>query len=368
MSSLAYTSTSDNSPDDQPPHTNRGVGDSHNQSDDLNSFGFNCEPYSENQSGDVKFSLDWWRVTIWCSRSVIAPVLERLGLDVGLKVAPSAGMGFKRREDGLHGFQLYSQPVGDFDGDTYVSLNFPSKCLQNIGHENLERFVDWLCERGQDIGLRWDTTRLDLAFDTQGFKVADVVAAYHDQSLSSVARRAYEIKDCDGSGGHTFYLGSRESEAMVRVYNKLDGHSFGDESFTRVELELKGKRAAMAFLQVMAAPLQDRRLMAGGLLMGFMTIAADWWTQFTEGVSRSWMILRRSVPTIEAVKKWLHKQVSPSLATYIQAVSAGGQKDRIEAAISDLLAEGKKRIKKHQWTMIDNYSADAVPQFAVFEL
>ena len=110
------------------PHTDRGVTD---------------KPAPDFLSGDVKFSLDWLTVTIWAARDWIFPLLQRLGLDQGLKDAPNGGRGFRRREDGLNGFQLYSRPVEEekLDGVTYCSLSIPAKALHNIGQARARAIV-----------------------------------------------------------------------------------------------------------------------------------------------------------------------------------------------------------------------------------
>lgn len=326
------------------PYTDRGV------TEDQLSF------------GEVKFSLDWWRFTVWAARDYIMPLLALMGLDVGLKDAGSAGLGFRRREDGLHGFQLYSSPINDdLDGETYCSINIPAKALHNIGFRAIDAAYMWLCEEEKN-GLRWNTTRCDLACDTQAFGVPDVVAAYH-AGLVKTPARDWEEKT-NSKNGHTFYIGSRDSERLLRVYHKTDGFSFGNEAFTRVELELKGKRAALSFRLLMDNPLLDRPKLAAGLILDYVNIETDFWAQMMAGIERAWVIIRRRVPTIKRALAWIDQQVAPTLAAVALALTDGNV-DEMEAMLGRLLRSGHKRLKKHHRDMAAAYVSDTAPQFAV---
>jgi len=324
----------------EPPYTNRGVGHSHIQRS--------------------VFSIDWWRLTIWSDFDGIAPLLAILGLDIGLAETGHGGLGFKRILSGLLGFQVYADPVAL--GQVYVSLNLPSKVLQFVGMDKVRAAADWLCEAGLS-GLRWQSTRLDLAFDTMDFSVADFAAAYRAGDIATKSRSWNEII---GSGGsHTFYVGSRQSEALLRVYHKLDGHSFGDDSFTRVELELKADRAALGFLQVVAAPMDQWAEMASGLLAGFVQVSTDWWGGFLAAARSSWLRLRRNVPTIERAAKWIEKQVLPSLALVVGALS-GGDVDHMGELLHRFVNDGRERFTDKHWSMLDQFNPDTSPQFVVF--
>ena len=347
------------------PYTDRGV------TEDQLSF------------GDVKFSLDWWRFTIWCSRESIMPLLALFGFahhdqdedgnfkydhngnpiyEVALKDAGSGGLGFRRREDGLNGFQLYSSPINEpLDGQTYCSINIPAKALHNIGFRTIDLAYTWLCEE-EKSGLRWNTTRCDLACDTQGFGVSEVVAAYH-AGLVKTPARDWEEKT-NSKNGHTFYIGSRDSERLLRVYRKTDGFSFGDEAFTRVELELKDKRAALSMRLLMDVALLERPKLAAGLILDYVNIEADWWAQMMAGIEAAWVIIRRRVPTIKTALAWIDKQVAPTLAVVALALT-GGDVAQTEALVGRLLEAGRKRLKKHHRDMAYGYVADSAPQFAV---
>ena len=327
------------------PDTNRGVDDSHKS------------------LGDVKFSIDWWRVTLWADRNYVMPLLSLLGLDVGLEDSGHAGLGFHRCENGLNGFQLYLDPVNPpKDGGTYVSLNFPSQCLDNLGLERVEQAATWLCEQGLS-GLKWRSTRLDLAFDTQQFAAPAVEAAWDAGLVRTAAKKGKVEKGKGGDLGYTFYIGKRQSSAMLRTYHKMDGHSFGDEAFTRVELELKEDRALMGFLEIMAAPMIERPRVAARILAGFISIDTPWWAELMEGIESSWIKVKRPTPSVQRISKWVRNQVCPSFATLVIALSDGGDMDKMDDVMRELLNEGRISLKAKHHAMIEQYTADTAPVF-----
>lgn len=323
----------------QPPFSNTGVGVSHIQS--------------------LVFSFDWLRLTVWTDFAGIQPLLALLGVDVGLENTGHGGLGFRSVWAGLHGFQLYCEPVNE--NQIFVSVNLPSKCIQAVGLEKWTAAYTWLCEQGLS-GLRWGCTRLDLAFDTQGFTVQQFADAYRSGDVVTKTRKWNEIT---GDDGHTFYVGSRQSDALLRVYHKTDGCSFGDDAFTRVELELKSDRASAALLHVMASPQSEWSQIAEKWLSGFIQVRASWWEDFLGNVRSAWLKLRRRVSTVGSIGGWLRAQVAPSLAVYVQAVCQGETSVLVDE-INALLKDGQSRFTRRHNQLIQGNLGDGVPEFAVY--
>ena len=346
----------------EPPHTNRGVGTSHLQ--------------------DCVFSVDWVRLTVWVNHEQIKPMLSLLGVDVGLEYSGHGGLGFQQVHVGQNGFQLYTNPVNE--AQVFVSLNLPSKSLQAVGLDRFVRAYEWLCEQGLS-GVKWSCTRLDLAFDTQRFSVGQVVDAWDTGLVTTAATESNEIKGKpkrkrDKFGdliavpaeilkklGHTFYIGSRQSLAMLRVYNKLDGVSFGTEYFTRVELELKKERAMATLLEIMAGAAADMAAVAARYINGFLQIEATWWNEFIGTAERAWTKIKQAVPTVESVGVWLRKQVAVSLSMYIHAVSQG-EIDSVQDEINSLLADGRLRFSKKHRELINAFDPSKEIKFAVYSV
>lgn len=321
------------------PPTDRGVESTHN---------------SQSVFQKAVFSLDWVKFTVHASRASVDALLSLLGVLGALDVIGHGGTGFKTIESGLNGFQLYSEPVEV--AREYLSFNLPSKFIQSLGHDKLLKVHDWLCESG----LRFNYTRFDIAFDQQDFITSQFVEAW---ASGHVKTRAAAFKEIESNEGHTFYLGSRQSEAMLRVYDKSDGNSFGEAvPFTRVELELKGDRAMMGALEVFAAPMQSQHLMAAAILNGFCDVETDWWQEFKLITKAAWLKLRSAVSTVAKIEKWINKAVLPSLATLIAAKS-GGDLDAMTTMFQQLIGDGQRRWSARHVSMVANYSGDLTTQF-----
>lgn len=323
-----------------PPYTNRGVRQTH-------------------KFYDAVFSVDWLRITVWSEIKYIADLLEIYGVAGKLESTGYGGIGFRTIWQAPNGFQLYADPVSS--DVPYVSINIPGKAIADIGLDAILEAHEWLCENGRD-GLRWRCTRIDLAFDTLGFSVSDFERAYHEGNVETVARSWQSVQGSDG--GHTFYLGSRQSQAFARVYHKMDGSSFGENvPFTRVELELKDVRAEMAIFEVLQAKFDDMPILAANILTGFVTVASEWWESFMIDVKAAWVKLHQAAPTVERIKNWLYEQVAASFVTFIGAVSYGDQA-AINGEVNKLITQGKKRLQKRHYSMMRSYQADNSIQFA----
>jgi len=309
-------------------------------------------------------------------------MLSLLGVDVGLEYSGHGGLGFQQVHTGQNGFQLYTNPVNE--SQVFVSLNLPAKALQAIGLDRFTAAYEWLCEQGLR-GVKWNCTRLDLAFDTQAFTVQKFVDAWDGAHIKTAAHEGTEIKgkpkrmrDKFGdlirvpvevlkSMGHTFYIGSRQSLAMMRVYNKMDGISFGTEYFTRVELELKKERAMASLLEIMAGAAADMSKLAARYINGFLQIDLPWWNKFIGEAAAAWTKIKQAVPTVESIGKWLRKQVAVSFATYISAVSQG-EVESLQDEINDLLSDGRRRFSKKHRELIGAYDPSKEIKFAVYTL
>jgi hypothetical protein len=107
-------------------------------------------------------------------------------------------------------------------------------------------------------------TRLDLAIDAHGthLTVDDFAAAYERKEITSPAKSGTHIKNI-GVDGRTFYLGSRSSERMLRIYDKNAEQKIVDtESWLRLELELKKVRANNAAYNIASATFQEQYYIA----------------------------------------------------------------------------------------------------------
>jgi hypothetical protein len=196
-------------------------------------------------------------------------------------------------------------------------------------------------------------SRLDLAWDIQGITPAlvrdafvggHVVTRIH-RSLNPETGRMKSVVFTSNHEGDTLYLGSRQSERFLRVYDRRGP--------TRVELEWKGKRAELLWARLLACGEElwsaealeelrafvDFRDRSSGVRPDFCPLL-DWWAAFTAGAGRSCVAVPRpEARTLDDFRSWLRRQVAPVLALVLDA--APDSSDELAA----LVANGRGRYR-----------------------
>jgi hypothetical protein len=101
---------------------------------------------------------------------------------------------------------------------------------------------------GMAIDAGYNITRIDIAIDLHGFPFSVMDVAKERQSSAYIGRKRV-VTVIDGVAGATLYVGSRQSEKMVRVYDKAAEQGvFG--AWIRCEVEYKGDTAKNAGMAV----------------------------------------------------------------------------------------------------------------------
>jgi DNA relaxase NicK len=250
----------------------------------------------------VEFECHWLSLTIWDDPGKVAAwVCRLLQLDGGLdrfRQLPNGGRGFREIFLGPGGVKLYVTPVTSFG---FVHLEIPGEVIKAI-------VPDWVRVVVGELDCKWQATRLDLAFVSTIFNPGDVRDAVMARELRTLAKRSTfrEISQ-PFKGGHTVYLGSRQSERMLRVYR--------DGEVTRTELECKEKRADAVFRNLLATDGDLWPVRALAHLRDFVDFKTGWWTVFCDGAERAYMTLSNwAAVSFDRTRAWVEKQVAPTLA------------------------------------------------------
>jgi len=140
----------------------------------------------------------------------------------------------------------------------------------------------------------------------------------------------------------------------LRSRTSIDA-TFGDEPFTRVELQLRKERATKAWAMLIVLPLDDWPQRAAGFLRAFIDIEADWWMNWLDGVSRFKLSTRRPPSSVEHIEQWLFHQVTPSLAVWLEARNIGGEVDKFKEDALKLFRDGRSRHSGKHRQMIRSY-------------
>lgn len=166
--------------------------------------------------------------------------------------------------------------------------------------------------------------RLDVALTVWGeASPADIPRAAAAASARARAGRPgkpWRVRLEDGHGdGDTCYVGSRESELYIRVYDK-EKESPDDETYvgaTRYEVELKGSLASAYYAQVVRAR-GDARICAR-IVLGLLADRGIPLPQSVSLESEPRVVVRKEASSAQQSLAWLAGQVRPTVSRLLAA-------------------------------------------------
>lgn len=157
-------------------------------------------------------------------------------------------------------------------------------------------------------------TRIDLAIDAidTGMKPHDIYNALQSHRAQTKGGRKYNfVKDSDG--GETLYIGSRQSEQFLRIYDKgAEQHT--DDDWLRVELELHGAKAHQATQMIAAGDMEMAQQLTRQLDAGMLDYDAETWRYI---VGNTPMKLTNADDKQHNTRKWLLEGVAPAFGKYL---------------------------------------------------
>jgi hypothetical protein len=199
------------------------------------------------------------------------------------------------------------------------------KALHNIGRETPEILREAIKSQGK-------ISRLDLAVDIVGesFSGQLVKKALEKTGNQGTARSYSTVEGHDG--GFTLYVGSRQSERFVRIYDKAVQSGEANMDWWRYELETKGD-VARALANLLAGTPDERWLRVFiGLGKGVLNVRAS------SDLSKLYAQEQASIglPKIERtsdVEKWIDTQVTSALLRHFIANRASPAIKRLRDAL-----------------------------------
>jgi len=245
-------------------------------------------------------------------------------------------------------------------GDGRVLVDLPGRACAAMG-ERLVPFLGWCSAHGH-------VTRLDLALDDRRGLVTyeRLVAAVEAGALVSRARRCNwtvgRVTDDGALAGWTLYVGSRNSEGLVRIYDKRAERqeragAVVAGSWVRVELECKGSLAEAMAPAVLEHGLAvvigeiNRRLRfcepTGDSNRRRWPVAA-WWREFIGSLDKgARLVSGEAMPvTVDGLIEYLWRQAAPAMAAV--TLARGGDVSWLD----ELVAEGERRLKPRHMAML----------------
>jgi DNA relaxase NicK len=186
------------------------------------------------------WSIDWISVTF---KNSISDTAVRAQTSFGFKpkawTIGTPKFGYAHMMQHPFGHVIMSNPGRP---DMGVHLSFSGRSLRAIaegGHTALS-MLEWALREGGKI------TRLDLAVDLLDIPVDIPMLADCERvkDAPGSARKWSLVRG--GDGGCTAYIGSRQSDKFMRIYDKAAETKQHDRAWTRFELEIKGDAAKVA--------------------------------------------------------------------------------------------------------------------------
>jgi DNA relaxase NicK len=290
---------------------------------------------------DFRCGVHWLSFVVFASRDEAFKLYDVLFKDLFGELEPlgHGGRGFKEIWLSLLAFKVYVTPSNGTE--EYFHFEIPGRACELINTQIFLKLESILAYRYPDT---YRYSRLDFAFDELSFTPQDVENAISVKDVRSHAKREtmkvhktpFEKKDNGELGTHTVEFGSRQSERMIRVYNR--------RGFTRLELELKHKRADLVAKQIFnSGDASKWYSIVLPHLRDYVDFNTNWWKEFVSSSGRAWAIV--STPkeiSQESITAWLEHQIAPALSVINDI--------RDDDFVKDLIVLGRtkrKRVKRY---------------------
>ena len=323
---------------------------------------------------DLEVCIDWLGFTFFCFSNPY-DVLDFLGFSNGDFVVCNGSNGYKSSL--RHSFYPVTI-LYDGRGDMGIHVNITGSAISYAlecfveSIKVLAPFGDYAVEYSNDsmmarylrhISESGKFTRVDLAIDDKGcnyYSVNDVHEICDSDRCMTRFRKyrpEYERSFNGDITGNTLYIGKRQSEIFLRIYDKRleqiqkTKKDCGFE-WVRWELELKKDRANMAVNHL----LSGRALgaVAIGILSNYFRIIVKnnsnisrcstdpLWEEFIDNVDKLRLTISKTEKTLESKKEWILKQCMPSISAVV--AYENGDMSFITDHLYDALWRNKKPV------------------------
>lgn len=262
----------------------------------------------------------------WFAFTVHAPRQKGLDLHAAifenyigpLQEIGHGGRGFREILQAALAFKLYLTPI-HLDAE-YFHFEIPGKACEVIPNNCFQILMDYLVSFHPE---KYHFKRIDLAIDHVPFEPQQVEQAIREEKVRTDAKREtlqihnspYEKKYTGELGTYTVQVGSNQSERMITVYNR--------RGFTRLEFQVKDKRADLIALDLLKGPSFDHWFsVIVSHLRDFIDFDTDWWTELVSSQGRAnQTVTTPKEVTVDRTMNWLFHGIAPAFSAMTDAVS-----------------------------------------------
>ena len=257
-----------------------------------------------------------------------------------------------------------------------VHVDLSAGIVSQWDEARLKQMLRWIFDQKGHV------TRIDVALDDREATVA-VQTVRDAVTAGQVVSRSKQFKVIEASNhregtrtGETLYFGSRESQTMLRVYDKrlelrCKGREDADSFGVRWELEFKQERAQACAKALLTLDSEDWRAFLVGVLRSYIdfrdttreaesyekyrSALLPWWEALTEGFRRCRLVVEQTQRRLDDVVTWMAQAISPMLAVIVAS--------RGYDFLVELIYAGKQRWKQKHHTLLNDRPPGGTPYF-----
>jgi len=257
------------------------------------------------------------------------------------------GRGYRQIDVAMMAAKVYSNPITlDRTNAEHCHIELPGQACEYLIPDNYRDFLNYLL----DAGIRFSIKRVDLAFDNAPFSPELFLEYLEGDTLVSLAKREtihydgspYALRDDGKEGTFTAYIGSNESQRMVRCYNK--------RGFTRLEFQMRDERAQAVFLSMVFHPFTEWFYIGMSHLRQYIDFRG-WalWAEFVSIADRASLLISsaRRV-SVSRIHSWLDRQVSVALSVYLDVHGS----EVGWSQVIDLVERGRQRPSRKRYEAV----------------
>jgi len=216
------------------------------------------------------------------------------------------------------------------DMGTFIS--YPGRALSAYSGRGVSAIEIMENHRNQNDICR----RLDLAFDVidSGLKITDLYRSLK-RGLADTNVKKYNL--ITGNQGDTLYIGSRESEQFIRIYDKAKEQGDFESDKIRIEIELKGSRAIQMAEYISNATEPEAIRRTQQLINSVVQFKGKEWVEI---MSTDAVGLAKAKDEQPDTEKWLLQSVAPAMAKHIRKTGNNALIVRFIRIVTALAADG----------------------------
>lgn len=252
----------------------------------------------------TSFSVDWIRATT--KHHGMLYLIEKFsyGFDHTDWISTHGVNSYDQALKNPHGHMIMWSSYRDDMGKNILFDGRSCSELMAIGKDPID-IVKWLSEE------EFKFTRLDLAIDIRDSKIK-ILELFECEFTGSVNNMPeLYLKGKKAKGGATMYLGGRQSEKYLRIYDKAKEQGLKNVDWVRVEVELKGDTATRIARMMREMSYEEISDMTQAIIKGMYTPEHE---TFNQAIAQPAMRVGSTKNATHSTRDWLMTSVAKTFA------------------------------------------------------